>query len=450
MVKKEHTAPSFCDSLPNLDLYINKKGSIMPSINLSYVNIALDIFALFITGIILVSCLIEFSKKRIGARYFLLYQIFVGVALIADMIGWFGEGEPAFAVMTVISNTVMACACRLAIMSFIGYIIATLHSNSRAARALMYIFLMLCVLSIVFCIGNAFYGYTYYVNEAGHYVHTSNVTMGILYLFYPVLAVFAVLLLALFAKRSSRFNRLVVIVYVIFPVAAVVVDYIFHGLSLTCAGFTLTTLAVYATIYRTRQKELDAQKNALMLSQINPHFIYNTLSTVAAMCDVSPKQAKSLTIDFSKYLRKNIDSLSSESLIPFEQEMEHIECYLKIEKARFRERLNVIYSVQCKEFAIPPLTIQPIVENAIKHGITKKAEGGTIKICTYEEDKHYIVEIIDDGVGFDAERAELHVGIENVRGRIATICHGDVSIKSTLGVGTRVTIEIPKKRGKRR
>lgn len=421
----------------------------MINIHLPDMNIALDAFALLVTAIILISCLKEFSSKRIGAKHFLLYQISVAIALIADMIGWFGEGNPSFALVTVISNTVMACACRLAIMSFIGYLIATLHSNSRAARALMYIFLMLCALSVMFCIGNAFYGYAYYVNESGHYVHTNNVTMGILYLFYPIVALFAVLLLALFAKRSTRSNRLVVIAYASFPVAAAIVDYLFHGVSLTCAGFALTTLAVYATIYRARQKELEAQKRALMLSQINPHFIYNTLSTIAAMCDVSPKQAKSLTIDFSKYLRKNINSLSSESLIPFEQEMEHIECYLKIEKARFRERLNVIYSVQCKEFDIPPLTIQPIVENAIKHGITKKAEGGTIKITTREEDKQYIVEIIDDGVGFDADNAELHVGIENVRGRIATICHGDVSIKSTLGVGTRVSIEIPKKRGKR-
>ena len=187
-----------------------------------------------------------------------------------------------------------------------------------------------------------------------------------------------------------------------------------------------------------------------MLSQINPHFVYNTLSTIAAMCDTSPKQAKYLTIDFSQYLRRNINTLNGEAIIPFEQEMEHVECYLKIEKARFRERLNVIYSIGCKEFSVPPLTIQPIVENAVKHGITKKAEGGTIKICTYEENENYIIEIIDDGVGFDTETAEFHVGIANVRSRIAARCRGELTVKSTIGVGTRVRIEIPKQKGKRR
>ncbi|MBE6601543.1 MAG: sensor histidine kinase, partial [Ruminococcaceae bacterium] len=95
-------------------------------------------------------------------------------------------------------------------------------------------------------------------------------------------------------------------------------------------------------------------------------------------------------------------------------------------------------------------TVQPLVENAIKHGITKKAEGGTIKICTYEEDTNYIIEIIDDGVGFDTDATERHVGLQNVRSRIAAMCKGELSIKSTIGVGTRVRIEIPKKKGHKR
>ena len=187
-----------------------------------------------------------------------------------------------------------------------------------------------------------------------------------------------------------------------------------------------------------------------MLSQINPHFVYNTLSTIASMCDISPTQAKYLTIDFSKYLRRNINSLTSEELIPFEEEMEHVACYLKIEKARFRERLNVVYSIQCKDFNVPPLSVQPLVENAVKHGVTKRASGGTVKISTYDTGAHYVVEIIDDGVGFDVQSAQMRVGLENVRSRIAAACSGDVTVKSTAGIGTRVMIEIPKKKGSRK
>ena len=165
------------------------------------------------------------------------------------------------------------------------------------------------------------------------------------------------------------------------------------------------------------------------------------------MCDVSPKKAKTLTIDFAQFLRKNIDTMMSERAITFDEEMEHVSYYLKVEKMRFKDRLNVIYAIQCRNFSIPPLTIQPLVENAVKHGITKKAGGGTVKISTYEEDKNYVVEIIDDGVGFDTESGVTHVGLSNVRSRIAAMCHGELTVKSTVGVGTRVVVEIPKRRG---
>ena len=170
------------------------------------------------------------------------------------------------------------------------------------------------------------------------------------------------------------------------------------------------------------------------------------------MCDISPKLAKNLTIDFSRYLRQNLNSMTDEHLIPFEKELEHVECYLRIEKTRFRENLNVIYSIQCKDFYIPPLTVQPIVENAVKHGITKKADGGTVKISTFSTEKSYVIEIIDDGVGFDPEaltaQDQRHVGLENVESRVTRMCKGSIFVKSTVDVGTRVTIEIPRKKGK--
>ena len=422
----------------------------MISVHLPYVNIALDTFALLVVSIILLTCISEYTKKRTGSKYFLLYQISVVVALVADIIAWVGEGHPSLSVLTVVSNTIMACGFRIAVAGFMGYLTESLYANSRAASFILWVFNVICGLSILFCIGNAFFGYAYYVTESGHYEHSGSIAMGFYYLFYPIMATIAIILMSFLAKRSARLGRAAFLMYTVFPIAGVVVDYSFHGLSLTGAGFAISILVIYTSIYRTRRRELEKQRNALMLSQINPHFIYNTLSTIAAMCETAPKQAKYLTIDFSQYLRRNINALNSEALISFEQEMEHVECYLKIEKARFRENLNVIYSIQCKDFSIPPLTVQPLVENAVKHGITKKVNGGTVKICTYEENVCYVIEIIDDGVGFDAEATELHVGLQNVKSRIALTCRGDLTVKSTVGIGTRIRIEIPKKKGKRK
>ena len=372
------------------------------------------------------------------------------IALASDIISWSAEGNPSLSVTTVAANTVTAVFFRIAIVGFMGYLISSLYANSRVAAFVFKIFNGLCVISILFCIGNAFFGYAFHVTETGHYEHSGSLAMGFFYLSYPIMAAIAIVLMSFLAKRSASFHPTTFLLYTVFPVIGVIVDYSIHGVSFRGAGFSISILIIYTSIYRLRRKELENKRNTLMLSQINPHFMYNTFSAIAALCDISPSQAKQLTIDFAQYLRRNINSLTSESLIPFDQELEHVECYLKIEKTRFGDHLNVIYSIQCRNFSIPPLTLQPLIENAVKHGITKKATGGTVKLCTYEEDTCYVIEIIDDGVGFDTETAEMHVGLENVKSRLVALCRAQTYIKSTIGVGTRIRIDIPKKKGKQK
>ena len=423
----------------------------MPSIHLPYINIALDAFGLLVVLIILLSCINEHVRNsRSTSKSFMFLLTFIVATLIFDLLSWVGEGRIELATLTTVSNTVAVCFSYVTIMCFMFYLRETLNNPNKLLSAMIWLFGFLNILTIIFLIANAFYGYAFYVNELGHYVRVDNVTMSIIYLQFPILAFVAIILVLLFTDSSDKELKRSFVTYMLFPTVGVLLDYCIHGLSLTYICLVLSVLIIYANIYLQKQKMIEKQKNALMLSQINPHFVYNTLSTIAAMCDSSPKQAKYLTIDFSQYLRKNIDSLNSEELIPFDQELEHVACYLKIEKARFRERLNVVYSIQCRDFDIPPLTVQPLVENAIKHGITKKADGGTVKICTFENRLYYIIEIIDDGVGFDAETVEKHVGIENVKNRVATMCKGNITVKSMLGIGTRIIIEIPKKKKGRR
>lgn len=422
----------------------------MPNIYLPYVNIALDAFGLLVMLIILLSCVNEHIRNRRGtSKSFMALLVFVIATLASDLLSWIGEGHVELSMLTTVSNTVAVCFSYVTIICFMLYLRETLNSKSKLLSAMVGLFGALSVITMMFLVANIFDEYAFYVDEFGHYVRVEDMIMSIIYLQFPVLSLIAIVLALMLTKTADKTIKSSFIIYTIFPIAGVLLDYFIHGISLTYIGLVLSVLIIYANIYLQKQKIIERQKNALMLSQINPHFVYNTLSTIAAMCDTSPKQAKYLTIDFSQYLRRNIGSLTSEELIPFEQEMEHVACYLKIEKARFRERLNVIYSTQCKDFSVPPLTVQPLVENAIKHGITKKANGGTIKITSFEEDTHYVIEIIDDGVGFDSETTEMHVGIQNVQNRLAATCRGTVTIKSTLGVGTRVTIEIPKKKGGR-
>ena len=421
----------------------------MPSIHLPYVNIALDAFGLLVMVIILFSCVNEHVRNRRGtSKSFIALLVFIIATLIADLLSWIGEGNIELSTLTTVSNTVAVCFSYVTIICFMIYLKETLNTTSKLLSAMIYLFGALSIITTIFLIANTFYEYAFYVDEFGHYVRVDDTMMSVIYLQLPILSFITIVLTLIFSKAADRMIKISFIIYTIFPVIGVLLDYYIHGLSLTYIGLVLSVLIIYANIYSQKQKMIEKQKNALMLSQINPHFVYNTLSTIASMCDISPKQAKYLTIDFSQYLRRNIGSLSSEELIPFESEMEHVACYLKIEKARFRERLNVIYSTQCKDFCVPPLTVQPLVENAIKHGITKKASGGTVKISTFEEEGSYVIEIIDDGVGFDTESAEMHVGLENVKARVADMCRGTVTVKSTPSIGTRVTIKIPNKKGK--
>ena len=422
----------------------------MPSFHFPYINIALDAFGLFVMAIMLLSCINEHIRNPRGtSRSFMLLLVFISATLIADLLSWVGEGRVELSTLTTISNTVAVCFSYIAIMCFMFYLRENLNRQSKSLSAMIWLFGGLSIITIVFLVANAFYGYAFYVDELGHYVKAENIMMSVIYIQFPVLAFIAIVLALIFNDTADKTTKLTFIAYTVFPVIGVLLDYCIHGLSLTYIGLVLSVLIIYANIYSQKQKMIEKQKNALMLSQINPHFVYNTLSAIAAMCDSSPKQAKYLTIDFARYLRKNIDSLNSEALIPFDQEMEHVECYLKIEKARFREQLNVIYAVQCKNFSIPPLTIQPLVENAVKHGITRKANGGTIRISTFEKEENYVIEIIDDGVGFDVKAFEAnkkgHIGLENVRSRVRRMCKGNVTVTSTEGIGTRVTIEIPQR-----
>ncbi len=200
--------------------------------------------------------------------------------------------------------------------------------------------------------------------------------------------------------------------------------------------------------YQQIQKELYEAKVNVMVSQIRPHFMYNALTSIAMMCELDPKTAKEATITFAKYLRGNMDSLKQTAPVPFAQELEHLKKYLYIEKMRFDDLLNIEYDIQTTDFKLPLLSIQPLVENAVKHGVGMKEDGGTVKISTHETETAYEVIISDDGVGFDVNSQKndgrSHIGMENTKKRLRDMCGGEVIIESVVGEGTTVTVILPK------
>lgn len=191
--------------------------------------------------------------------------------------------------------------------------------------------------------------------------------------------------------------------------------------------------------------ELTESRISTLMSQIRPHFIYNTLGSIEQLCELDPPKAAKLVHDFSKYLRGNFSELDNPKLIRISKELEHTEYYINIEKVRFPD-IEIETEMDCCDFSIPALTIQPIVENAIKHGILRREEGGSVKINIFETDSSYFVSVQDNGVGFDVAELERnnHIGLRNIRGRLEAMCNGKLHIESIIDVGTKITVEIPK------
>ena len=192
--------------------------------------------------------------------------------------------------------------------------------------------------------------------------------------------------------------------------------------------------------------QLTESRVSTMMSQIRPHFIYNTLGSIEQLCNIDPGKAGELVHKFAKYLRGNFRELDNPKPILMSQEMEHVHHYISIENVRFPD-MTFSFEMNSDDFHIPALTIQPIVENAIKHGLMKLQKGGTIRVISYETDTYYCVTVEDDGVGFDTSvllDERKHVGIRNIRGRLKAMVNGTLEIESTEGVGTKVLIKIPK------
>lgn len=200
-------------------------------------------------------------------------------------------------------------------------------------------------------------------------------------------------------------------------------------------------------------EEADKNELAFLQAQIKPHFLYNAINTMVSFCYTDSERAASLLVDFSKYLRLVFDVDHKSMMISLEREIELIKAYVVIEKARFGEQINVEYTIEpellCME--IPSFCIQPLVENAIKHGLCKKDAGGTVLISAQKSEGAIVIKISDTGIGMGAEQlnklrniesSNEGVGFFNVSRRVKRWKDAQLDIQSTEGKGTTVTITL--------
>ena len=255
-------------------------------------------------------------------------------------------------------------------------------------------------------------------------------------------------------RETRRLEQLIPVSVVLMIAAYVSLD-LSVGMTQQPVAFLTIAIIVGSVFYYVwlhiqfvREHERDlmaAQRIQIMMTQIQPHFLFNALNTIRALYAKGSPQAERTLEDFSAYLRQNLESLSQADLIPVSKELEHTRLYAQIDMLRF-PNVRVEYRIEDTQFEVPALTIQPLVENAIRHGVCSREDGLVIVSTAREGDAHRIT-VQDNGVGFDPKQQqspeELHIGIRNVQERVERMCGGELILHSEIGQGTTVTILFP-------
>ena len=326
------------------------------------------------------------------------------------------------------------------------YVVMPQNKKKHALIISIFLFIVFVVLDIV----NIYTGIFFY-SENGEYMRSKTM---ILSQGYQFIAFLTVLLVTFINNKINMREKIAFATYCILPLISILIQNALKGYAIAYATIIISVEILFFFVNVQKNIELAEQQEKtkeaqikIMLSQIQPHFIYNSLSSISTLIDIDPEKAQRSLDDFTEYLRMNLSSITKDKSIPFKEELRHIETYVALEKLRFNDRIHIVYDLGIIDFKVPTLTIQPLVENAIKHGILKKIEGGTVTLTTYETDTCYVVEIKDDGIGFDISEIDFddgHFGLKNISYRISKTCDGDLSISSKVNVGTKITVKFKK------
>lgn len=422
-------------------------------------NIALDIFSIVLS---LIPILYLLDSGRYKEE---LHQSFLGIAvsniamITGDLAEWLLPRPvlPWQRALLYALTVLYYAASALILFFFSRYIAAYMQLSGRGKRRYLGAVSILCTGDILLALASPFTGSIFYLAKDGYH-------RGPLFIISQLIPLLCyslfIALVIIYNRKLKRRELIFFLLYVFIPLVSNMIQMLFQGIAVVNSGVSIAILLILVNIQfeheltmRQLEKELAEQRIDIMLSQIQPHFLYNTLGTIAWLCRNDPPRAEKAVREFSQFLRGNIDSLRNRGLIPFEKELEHVKNYLYLEQQRFQDRLTVIYDIRTTDFFVPPLSLQPLVENAVRHGILRKRKGGVIALHTEKTERNAVVRIADNGIGMERARAlphpgdHEHIGIENVRTRLQTMVSGTMEIDSG-DYGTVITISIPFAGGK--
>ena len=421
---------------------------------LRYANIALDIFCATLSILPVVYLL---SNHRYCLK---LNQYFLGVCISnifmisGDLPDWllpYIENNLEQRLLEA-ATVIYYVASAFVLYFFTRYIMEYLQMTGRAKRFCLLYAMILCGIQGMFALISPFTGAIFYVTSNGY-------QRGPLFLIsqlIPLLCyILFIALVILYRKKLRKREVVFFLLYIFVPLCSGAVQMVIRGIAIVNAGVTIATLIILMNVQfehemtmKEQEKELVERRIDIMLSQIQPHFLYNSLGAIYHLCESDPESARKAIKKFSDFLRTNMESLKSREPIAFSKELGHVENYLYLEQQRFGDKLQVIYQIKTENFLIPPLSLQPLVENAVQHGVLRRRNGGTIVIRTEKADGYAVITVSDNGIGTEKAKEytdlgeHAHLGIGNVRSRLEEMVDGTLEIESS-SQGTTATIRIP-------
>lgn len=421
------------------------------------IGISLKLYTAVVMIVLLIAALVERRYQDTRVRLFIWMLVSDIVVLLCEAQVDYGTAhwndERFFA------HHVIACVLMVGFYSFqylfCSYYVSLIEDIAEVSIHRNQIILPVCVaFAFLWCL-SAWDGFIYRITSRGF-------EAGPAYVFGQagqfIVTGYLLYLIWIHRNKLGGKNVLLLLTCLVLPVSVYVLRLFLPAVTFyTAVILSFSILLIYVYNFWEQRYQLVTQKmqiaeeqKAVTISEIGPHFIYNVLNSIYYLCEKDPPMARKAVGEFSEYLRANLNGLESTDLIPASKELEHVRHYLNLEKMRFGDDLQVVMDIETEDFMLPPLTLQPLVENAVKHGVMQREEGGMVRLVIRKRASGVSIRIEDDGVGFDPAKVRddkgVHLGIASVEKRLWLMCRGSLEIDSKPGQGTVVIIEIQKPR----
>lgn len=423
------------------------------------VSIAFDLAMMFMLVIIFHNCCkgrtLHNTKEILGFIIAVYFCVFFEVGI------WLFDTLPQYRALNYVCNIGCNCAILAAAYLYFLFIRKSRGIDANIFPKMKPLLLLVVIFGIVAELLNCAFGFFYTVNEQGVY---SRSPYGIILGYIPFLIILCSCTVFIFRQKLDGATKMSYMSYFILPFVFSLWYTITDFPPTFFVATAMSVLLVHGDIYVAQSKEAELyelenakkeaeyalSRNMLMLSQIKPHFMYNALGSIEVLCGVDPQKAGEAIHHFTHYIRSNMDIVANNTdTILFEKELEHLRHYIWLEKMRFEEELEYTEEIETVDFSVPQLSIQPLVENAVKHGMMGKEDGVLhVTLKVKETDSEYRIYVCDDGCGFDpkatAEDGRSHLGISSAAYSLKLRLNGTMEIESHIGEGTTITIRIPK------